>query len=270
MNRGALPGDSTPVEELIERARSGDEGALEKLFRRCRPQIDRLAAQRLERKQPGLMRPSDIAQETALRAFKSFSKFEGTTEGEWLSWLRSILDTTVTQSFRDASRQKRDARGAVPLDSPEAALVPAADRSPSHAASLAEAWQTMYTHIFQLPPEQREAIWLCHLKELPVADVAKRMGKTDAAVAGLLRRGLLALKAGMTEGSGEAPPGHHHPASSDDAALALLVYLRRRDAGERVDADAFVAEHAGCADELRTLLDWVARIHAVRPTDLGD
>lgn len=258
------------VKDLIERARLGDNDSLEELFRRCRPWIDELAARHLAKKQPGILRPSDVAQETALRAFKRFSTFKGTTEAEWLLWLKRIVDTTVTQSFRDAGRKKRKADGTLPLDSSEATEVPTSERSPSQAAAIEEEWQKTFAQMFQLPEEHRRALWLCHLKELPVAEVAARMGKTQAAVAGLLQRGLRALRLRMTEGTAGAPAGARLPAASEDAALALLAYLRRRDAGEHVDPDTFVAEHPSCADELRDMLEWIAHFHAIRPSQVED
>ena len=66
--------------------------------------------------------------------------------------------------------------------------------------AVEEEWRSLYTFIFELPDAQREAIWLCHLRETPVAEVASRMGRTEAAVAGLLQRGLKALRARMTGG----------------------------------------------------------------------
>jgi RNA polymerase sigma-70 factor (ECF subfamily) len=49
----------------------------------------------------------------------------------------------------------------------------------------------------------------------------------------------------------------------DGADAALLTYLRRRDAGEDVDRGAFLAEHAACADELRSMLDFIDLILAI-------
>jgi RNA polymerase sigma-70 factor (ECF subfamily) len=45
-----------------------------------------------------------------------------------------------------------------------------------------------------LPDEQRQAVQLRHLHGRPVDEIARLMGKTSAAVAGLLRRGLEALR----------------------------------------------------------------------------
>jgi RNA polymerase sigma-70 factor (ECF subfamily) len=51
----------------------------------------------------------------------------------------------------------------------------------------------------QLPADQRTAVELKKLHGCSVADIAKEMGKSRAAVAGLIRRGLERLRALLTE-----------------------------------------------------------------------
>ena len=46
----------------------------------------------------------------------------------------------------------------------------------------------------QLPDDQRRAVELHHLQGLPSAEIAVRLGRTEIAVAGLLRRGLKKLR----------------------------------------------------------------------------
>ena len=253
------------IDELIRRARAGDQRALEALFERSQPFIDELVSRQPARAQvrPGLDRPSDIAQETALRAFRKFSRFEGTTEAEWRAWLRQIFARYRDQAFRSARRQKRDLRRTVLLDEVSADAVSAAKR-PSQVIAHEEAWRQTLAHIYELPEEQRRAIWLCHLKELSVAEVARAMNKTEAALAGLLRRGLHTLRqrAALEPSEGGAI---ERMDTSDSAAAALLIYLHRRDAHEYVDLEAFCGEHASCADELRAMLQWIEHIETIRP-----
>lgn len=252
------------IEELIRRARAGDQSALEALFKRSQSLLDELASRQPARSRPGFDRPSDIAQETALRAFDRFSQFEGTTEAEWRAWLRQIFAHYRDQAFRNARRHKRDVRHTVSFDDDSAHAVSAAQKRPSQLMAHEETWRQTLAHIYELPEEQRRAIWLCHLKEFPVADVARAMNKTEAAVAGLLRRGLHTLRqrALPDPSEGEATAGMD---TSDGAAAALLMYLRRRDAGEHVGREAFCAEHASCADELKAMIQWIEHIEGIRP-----
>lgn len=192
------------IEELIGLARAGDEGALEELFSRCRPRLEAWSVRKLSRPWPGAPRPSDLTQDATLRAFRGFATFTGRSEAEWFAWLERILHNLAAQSFRDARRQKREEPGSVPLDSAEAASAPAAEASPSNTAAVQEEWRRVLTHIYELPEDQREAVRLCHLKELSVAEAARIMGRSEASVTGLLRRGLSELRRRAGGGPDEA------------------------------------------------------------------
>jgi len=99
-----------------------------------------------------------------------------------------------------------------------------------------------------------------------VAEVAQAMGKTPAAVAGLLQRGLRALRSHVANSVAAEPQESSADSSASEAAVAFLAYLRRHDAGEQVEREAFIAEHPACEDELRGMLDWSERLHALRRT----
>ncbi|WP_437762046.1 sigma-70 family RNA polymerase sigma factor [Sorangium sp. So ce281] len=262
--------EAVPLEELIARARAGDQAAMRQLFTWSAPLLEDWASRRLRRKQPDITRPSDLVQEASDRASRGISSFRGTTTAEWLSWLESIVETCAIQSFRAAARKKRDRTGEVPLDE-EKHLVP--QLSPSQAAADEEQWRQVFGRIFELPEEQKTAIWLCYLKGLRVSDAARCMEKSDAAIRGLLHRGIEALQERVTGAAEPASAAHGARRAAqlaEDARAALLSYLRRREAGERVDAGAFIAEHASCASELRPMLEWVERIEAQRLARLGE
>ena len=53
----------------------------------------------------------------------------------------------------------------------------------------------------QLPDDHRQAIELHHLQGMPLAEVARELGRTEPSVAGLLRRGLGKLREQLSAGS---------------------------------------------------------------------
>lgn len=252
------------VEVLLERARSGDQAALEELFEVSRPLIGEWATWQVSRTRLGLARPSDIAQDTSIQAYTRFASFEGKTEAEWEAWLRIILRNCTAQAIRAARRKKRDDGVTVPLDDSEVALARSGQPSPSEATAAQEHWRQLMAHIFELPPDQKEAILLVHLKSLPVAEAAKQMDRSEGAVGGLLQRGLKTLREAMAD-TGEKPDTSLPSAVHQEAAAALLVYLKRCEREGEVDLASFLAEYPACASELRQMIDWTGRIRALRP-----
>ena len=144
---------------------------------------------------------SDIVQQTLLQAHANRAQFRGRTEAEWLAWLRAILANALAAAGRRFAAEARD------LDrehSLEARLEQSASRlegllaadqsSPSERAVRGEELLRLAHAMACLPPDQQRVVELHHLKGLPVAEVAGRMGRTRPAVVGLLFRGLKRLR----------------------------------------------------------------------------
>jgi RNA polymerase sigma factor (sigma-70 family) len=77
-------------------------------------------------------------------------------------------------------------------------VLAAPQSSPSQQAVRNEELVRLADALLQLPEAQREAIVLHHLQGCPLSETARVLGKTDAAVAGLLHWGLKQLRACMT------------------------------------------------------------------------
>lgn len=104
-----------------------------------------------------------------------------------VAFLHNLLDAA-----RHATAARRDVRREVPLGS--GIEVVGSFTSPSQKAVRAEAEGRLAAALADLPDDQRAAVVLHHLLDLPVGRVAAEMGKTAAAAAGLLRRGLSRLR----------------------------------------------------------------------------
>jgi RNA polymerase sigma-70 factor (ECF subfamily) len=140
-------------------------------------------------------------QETLLQAHAAIPQFKGKTEDELLGWLRVILANKLADAARYFGRQKRDAaletryletleRSAIGLQK----LVAADQTSPSGVAARNEVLLRTAAAMSTLPEDQRTAIELHHLVGFTVSECAERMDRSKPAVAGLLRRGLKALR----------------------------------------------------------------------------
>jgi RNA polymerase sigma-70 factor (ECF subfamily) len=143
---------------------------------------------------------SDVAQQTLLRAHAARDQFRGRTPAEMAGWLRQILVRTLANELRAFGQAKRDVGAERSL---EAALdasscrldawLAADQSSPSERACERERADRLAAAVAALPPDQREVVLLKHLETLSLAEIAARVGKSTASVAGLLRRGLARL-----------------------------------------------------------------------------
>lgn len=145
--------------------------------------------------------PSDIVQETMLKAHAKLNEFRGQTEEEFTGWLRQILANTLLEAARRFSAGKRAIHREKSL---EAAIEESSARldrwltaeqpSPSELAIRQEQVLRLAEALDQLPDDQRKAVELCHLKGCSVAEVAEQMQRSTAAVGALLFRGLKRLR----------------------------------------------------------------------------
>lgn len=99
---------SSPDDELLRRARSGDREALDALFDREVPRLRRWASGRLPRWARDIADTSDLVQETFLETFKRLDAFEHRGEGALHAYLRQALINRVRNQLRRmATRPQR-------------------------------------------------------------------------------------------------------------------------------------------------------------------
>ena len=133
-------------------------------------------------------------------AFAKRDQFLGFSEEELTAWLQQILKNNLLDALRDQQRDKRDIRRQCSLEgaidgsfSRPTSGWPRSRSSPSQRAVKQEDLLRLSEALTELPEAQREAIVLHHLQGLKLAEVATEMGRSEAAVAGLLFRGMTAL-----------------------------------------------------------------------------
>lgn len=144
---------------------------------------------------------SDIVQQTLLEAHQCRERVVLTHPGETAAWLRTILTNNLTDALRGLARAKRDIARQRSLDdevSRSAARVQswlAADQSsPSEHSARQERAVLLANALAELPEAQREALILQYWHGWSLAQIGERLERSPVAVAGLLKRGMRALR----------------------------------------------------------------------------
>ena len=145
--------------------------------------------------------PSDLVQQTLLKAYQALDQLRGKSTAEQAAWLRQILRRTLANAVRDYGRAKRDVTlerslGHALAESSsrlEVWLI-GPDLPPSAQAERNEQLLGLAEALAALPELQREALLRRHCQGHSVEEIGRQLGRSRAAVASLLRRGLQQLR----------------------------------------------------------------------------
>ncbi len=187
---------------LIDRVRAHEPEALaEYLQQHRRPLlafIERQLGAGLRRK----LEADDIAQEVCAEAVRSLNQIEF-GDRDPFSWLCQITERKIIDAHRRFfEAQKRDAGREVSIgpsrdDTQHGGLMHllvASMTTASQMFSRNAKEARMQEAILQLPDDQREALRLRYVENLPSKEIAERLGKSDAAIRVMLTRSLKKLQ----------------------------------------------------------------------------
>ena len=148
--------------------------------------------------------PDDILQEVYVDLARRIDRFEDRGAGSFQNWLYAILDQKLVDAQRAAHRQKRDADRQVMIGRADSSSyvslldhVYADSGTPSRVARRQEALSALPIGLADLSESHRQVIELRFLEGLSVAEVAVRLGKSEAAVVALTKRALETLRQSM-------------------------------------------------------------------------
>jgi RNA polymerase sigma-70 factor (ECF subfamily) len=205
MREAAFASPMSSVSSLINSARRGQRSSIGRLLQQYRNYLTVLAAAQIERRLQPRVSPSDVVQETMLRAHQNFTQFRGTTEPELLAWLRQILvnnlakfvEQHVLAARRDVRREVSIERLGQRLEQSTlqlAALLPAESKSPSMAVQQREEAVLLADRLAELPPDYREVLVLRNLQGLPFEDIAQQINRSVGATRMLWLRAIDRLR----------------------------------------------------------------------------
>jgi RNA polymerase sigma-70 factor (ECF subfamily) len=196
-----------PADDLLRRARAGDEDARSRLLEAYRDYLRLLARVQLGRDLQGKVDPSDLVQEAFLEAHRDFGQFHGQTEAELRAWLRRVLATGLADQVRRyRGTRQRDLRLerqlAAALDRSSQALergLVASGTSPSGGAERREDARRLAEALERLPADYRDVLLLRHFHGLTFPEIARRLDRTLDMVKNVWLRGLGRLRRTLEE-----------------------------------------------------------------------
>ncbi|MBM3685194.1 MAG: RNA polymerase sigma factor [Actinobacteria bacterium] len=171
---------------VLDGARAGEAWAWTRLYEALAPAV--AGYLRVQ----GARDVDDLVSEVWLGVFRAIARFEG-DESQFRSWVFVIAHNRLIDERRRTGRRPEDL---VEDDSLER-LAPVAEDPTAESARLAR--EHVESLCAKLSPDQRDAVLLRVVGDLPNAEIAAALGKNEGAVRVLLHRGLGRLRELLAE-----------------------------------------------------------------------
>ena len=254
--------DTASIDDLMDRAKNGDESARHELLELYRQDLRRMVAARLDRRIGVRVDASDVVQDALFDAWRRMDDYLTDRPLPFLAWLRQItseriIDTHrrhITSQHRGIQREIAEAQ----VTNESAVLLAgrlfANDTSPSNNLIRKEFHVRLREAIISLPAKDREILLMRHIDQLDSAEIATSLGISPGAVKARLLRALLRLRRcsrfrelieRLKSGPGSVPARARHNrclfkecvAVADDRLRDELI-ANGRDAGVLADGRA--------------------------------
>lgn len=180
---------------------NADADAFAPTLERYREYLRFLAGTQLDPRLRARLDPSDVVQQTLLEAHRQRDQFRGSTEPEYLAWLRRMLANNLIDALRAHAGVVRAVDREQSLEQALAASSARLERwlvadgpSPSEQAEHNEQALRLAEVLAQLPDAQREALVLEHWHGWSLEEIGQHLGRSRTAVAGLIKRGIKRLR----------------------------------------------------------------------------
>jgi RNA polymerase sigma-70 factor (ECF subfamily) len=200
-----MDNNSADTAGLLERARAGDQAALNELFARHRARLRLMVELRLDRRLQSRIDASDVIQEAYVDAVRRLEEYLRQPDYPLFLWLRLLVGERLMKLHRHhLGTQMRDAgleisiyQGALPTASSAAlaAQLLGKHTSPTQAAVRAERMIRLQEALNSLDPIDREVLSLRHFEEMSLAETARSLEIEESAAAKRYIRALKRLKA---------------------------------------------------------------------------
>jgi RNA polymerase sigma-70 factor, ECF subfamily len=187
--------------QLLEKARNGDEEALEELLRAVQPHIYRFSMKMCRHTQDA----EDVLQDSMMALARSIRDFRG--ESSFSTWLFTIARSFCIKKRRKSKFAPAREESLDTLTPSEQTQVQSQTPDPHVQAESVEIWGQVEAGIRRIEPAYREVLLLRDIEGLPAKEVAQIVGVSVAAVKSRLHRARAQLRENLTTTPFQPPPG---------------------------------------------------------------
>jgi RNA polymerase sigma-70 factor (ECF subfamily) len=191
-------GKAPEFEELIRRARSGEQAAANEVFQACQDYLLLVANQDLDPQLRQKLGASDLVQSVCLQAHKNIQQFRGNSRAELLAWLRTILRNRILAAHRRFAAGKRSVVREGSLEGHAAVGPPDDLRTPSTEAMLNEEAALLRHALGRLSADHRRVILLRNWERKSFDEIASAMNRSTDAAKKLWARAIEQLRKEMS------------------------------------------------------------------------
>jgi RNA polymerase sigma-70 factor (ECF subfamily) len=204
-------GDHPDTENLLNLAREGQDGAVDRLLDVHREPLRRLIGMRLDPALAARLDASDIVQEVLLEAHKRLAEYLRDPSMPFRLWLRHLAQDHVIDAHR---RHRQAQRRSLDREQP---LVPAVladhssmelagqlldtERTPASEAIQRELQRRLDLAIGDLDDDDREIILMRHREQLSNQETAQALGLSEAAASMRYLRAIRRLRSTLLPNS---------------------------------------------------------------------
>jgi RNA polymerase sigma-70 factor (ECF subfamily) len=188
-------------EELVSLAQAGENGAFAELIERYHKNCEKVAVSILRDRQDA----EDEVQNACWKAYEHLDRFQG--DSKFSTWLTRIVVNQCLMRLRQ-TRRARFVYLDEPLTTEDARTLdlPSMASSPEEALGKTEVAHVLEREISRIPPLLRHVFVLRDVQQLPMPDVAAKLGISVAAAKSRLLRARLELRQRLTKHQGRLGP----------------------------------------------------------------
>jgi len=184
--------ETSTIEALLERARTGDRTAVGLLLEGQRSALERMLTLRIDGRLRARVDPLDIIQDSFLEASSRLAEYLANPTMPFRLWVRFIATQRLHAIYREhLGAQKRDVRREVPIDGGDyrawatsealAAQLVGAFSTPSETVARSELRARLRETLESLDAIDREVIALRHFEQLGNQEIAQILALDESA-----------------------------------------------------------------------------------------